>query len=235
MSRMHIKKQYEPLAADRHYIDKTEALEKGIAVFPSIYIEGAAASGKTTAVKLFLRKHPQAQSEVFWMDEEAVDPAQFAQKLRRILHGEMHSTESEIKERDLVVFENLSSTIPAEMIHEIVYYLRHMSSDDRALLIGRDRPAEEFLELIWKREMQIIPSDAWLFSKEEVMELTEASGSRLNPDILYKVTGGWPGCVDLMLRMSLENPVQDVHELRSSYEIDTYIRRQILDLSLIHI
>lgn len=39
-------------------IDKTESLEKGIAVFPSIYIEGSAACGKTTAVQMLLEKHP---------------------------------------------------------------------------------------------------------------------------------------------------------------------------------
>ena len=34
-----------------HYIDKTQELKKGIETFPSIFIEGAAESGKTVAVK----------------------------------------------------------------------------------------------------------------------------------------------------------------------------------------
>ena len=51
------------------HIDKTSELEKGIVVFPSIYIEGAAASGKTTAVKMLLHNHPEVQAEVIWIDE----------------------------------------------------------------------------------------------------------------------------------------------------------------------
>ena len=54
--------QYKSLAENQYYIDKTEALEKGITVFPSIYIEGAAACGKTTAVKMLLARHPEAKA-----------------------------------------------------------------------------------------------------------------------------------------------------------------------------
>ena len=49
-------------------IDKTEVLEKEIVVFPSIYIEGAASSGKSTAVQMLLEKHSEVDREVFLMD-----------------------------------------------------------------------------------------------------------------------------------------------------------------------
>lgn len=45
----------------QHYIDKTEVLEKGIAAFPSIYIEGAAGTGKTSAVRMLLEKHSKTE------------------------------------------------------------------------------------------------------------------------------------------------------------------------------
>ena len=45
------------------YIDKTESLEEGIGRFPSIYIEGSAASGKTTAVKMLIKNHPEIDEE----------------------------------------------------------------------------------------------------------------------------------------------------------------------------
>ena len=48
---------YVTLTAEQFYIDKTAILERGMEECPSIYIEGAAASGKTTAVRLFLRKN----------------------------------------------------------------------------------------------------------------------------------------------------------------------------------
>lgn len=51
------KTHYEPFNNQQYYIDKTEFLEKGMATFPSLYIEGAAASGKTTAVRMFLSRY----------------------------------------------------------------------------------------------------------------------------------------------------------------------------------
>ena len=53
-----------------HYIDKTECLEKGILVFPSIYIMGASATGKTVMVEMFLKKH--SQIEVITVDMEKI-------------------------------------------------------------------------------------------------------------------------------------------------------------------
>ena len=47
---------------DNYCIDKTQDLEKGIEVFPSIFIEGAAASGKTVAVNMLLARHPEAEN-----------------------------------------------------------------------------------------------------------------------------------------------------------------------------
>ena len=50
-------------------IDKTDVLEQGLAKYPSIFIEGAAACGKTTAVNMFLQAHPEATSDVFHMNK----------------------------------------------------------------------------------------------------------------------------------------------------------------------
>ena len=47
-----------------YYIDKTKCLEEGISRFPSIYIEGNAAAGKTVAVNMLLKKHPEISSFV---------------------------------------------------------------------------------------------------------------------------------------------------------------------------
>ena len=50
-------------------IDKTYELEKGIKMFPSIFIEGAAASGKTVAVKMFLEKQKDINFALFFMEK----------------------------------------------------------------------------------------------------------------------------------------------------------------------
>lgn len=64
-------------------IDKTYELEKGIKMFPSIFIEGAAASGKTVAVKMFLEKQKDINFALFFMDKER-DDGTFIRKLSQI-------------------------------------------------------------------------------------------------------------------------------------------------------
>lgn len=54
---------------DDGYIDKTEVLEKGIRISPSIFLEGAAASGKSTAVEMLIGKHPEVSAISLNMEE----------------------------------------------------------------------------------------------------------------------------------------------------------------------
>ena len=51
------------------YIDKTQVIEKGIKTFPSIFIEGAAASGKTVGVNMLIQKQKGINFVVFFMDK----------------------------------------------------------------------------------------------------------------------------------------------------------------------
>ena len=44
-----------------YYIDKTECLEKGIVVFPFIYIMGASVVGKSAAIQRLREKHPEVK------------------------------------------------------------------------------------------------------------------------------------------------------------------------------
>lgn len=208
--------RYKPLADNRHYIDKTEALEKGITVFPSIYIEGAAASGKTTAVKMLLEKHPEAEYVVFDTEEE-------------LLHKTLLESVSTGKSI-WVIMENIRGKLSAETVRVIGMFLKNCPPGSRMILTGRERPQEELLEFIWKGEMELLPQRVLLFTKEEVRELAERTGTSLDPDLLYEETGGWAGCVDLMLRLSEQtSAIRTPQELRQSYEIDAYIRRTILD------
>ena len=45
-------------------IDKSNLIEKALENHPAVYIEGAAACGKTTAVNMFLAAHPGLDVEV---------------------------------------------------------------------------------------------------------------------------------------------------------------------------
>ena len=57
------------------YIDKTQVIEKGIKTFPSIFIEGAAASGKTVGVNMLIQKQKGINFVVFlWIKSGMTGP-----------------------------------------------------------------------------------------------------------------------------------------------------------------
>lgn len=218
---------YEPFNEGQHYIDKTEFLEKGMAAFPSLYVEGAAASGKTTAVRMLLARHPHTEYSVLWMDKEQRNPLTYYEKLEEL--AEL------MKQQNIwVIFENLPREMPSEMTVRTAEFLENLPQGCHAVLIGRERPQSQFLRLIWKREMELFPQELLLLKREEIADLVQDMGSPLNPDDVLEETGGWAGCVDMMLRMS----VMQIHgirkrssnpkELRQSYEITSYIENEIL-------
>lgn len=222
------KDDYEPLDERQYYINNTEKLEKGMETFPSVYVEGAAACGKTTAVRMMLSAHPDVEYKVFWMDRECIMPSECCGKIKEL--------EKQTVQGNLwVIFENIPYEMPVEIIAGIVDLILHLSEESRVILIGQDRPHLEFLKLIWKRKMELIPQEAFLFTKEQVRDLCRHASSCLNPEEIFEETGGWAGCVDMMVRMSaLHKPGSDkkkysVKALRESYEIDTYIREEILE------
>lgn len=222
---MQNKKWDEFFINKQYYIDKTRNLEKGIEVFPSIYIEGAAASGKTTAVKMLLAKHPEVTPFFFFMDEESRNPSIFLEKLNELCN---HIEES----NSWVIFENMQKECPKEILTEIVRFISHLPSCCRVIFIGRERPNKELLNLLWKRKMEILPQRVLLLSKEEVMVLAEYFDSVLSPDEVFEQTGGWAGCVDVMFRLAAnsgEKKQISVKKIRESYEIETYLQMEILE------
>ena len=222
------KTHYEPFNNQQYYIDKTEFLEKGMATFPSLYIEGAAASGKTTAVRMFLSRYPDMEYFVLWMDAEQKNPVAFYKKLEKL-------ADRMEKQSLWVIFENMPKKMPPEMSARTAKFLMHLPEECHAILIGRECPELEFLKLIWKRKMELFPQELLLFEREEIRNFVEAVGSPLNPDEILKETGGWAGCVDMMLRMSviqisgMHKKSYSAEELRKSYEITSYIKSEILE------
>ncbi len=197
------------------YIDKTACLEKGIVVFPSIYIEGSAACGKTTAIKMLLRNHTEVNYAVFWLDQDNPD-----------LKSELEQILVQMQEQKMwVIFENVNSSISEPISHLVKNFIRQMPPEGRTILAGRECP-EEFLDLLWKREMELIGPEKLLFTRSEIREFIDRSDAFLNADHLYEVTGGWPGCVDMMVRLA--DGRIEAAELREAFEIDTYIEHVII-------
>lgn len=207
-------------------IDKTEYLEKGIIAFPSIYIEGSASCGKTTAVQMLLKKHPEVRA--------AVISANLSAGREDGLKKELAAVSARMEAGPVwAVFDNIPGVLTREQMGLLEGFLENMPESGRAVFISRERPPEALLGWLWKRKMELIPMEALLFSREEIRQMIEQADSPLDPEEVYQATGGWAGCVDMMIRQSLRTreckiPKEYAEKLRKSYEIDTYLNREVL-------
>ena len=184
------------------------------------FIEGAAASGKTVAVQMFLFKHPEMVPVYFLMDEERSED---------LLEEELESIQKRMEnEKVCVVFENINQKLTVGFAGKLAAFLEQMPENGKAFLLGREKPSEELLTLLWKRKMELISQSSLNFSAEEIAGMAEIYKSGLNSEEVYQETGGWAGCVDLMIRLSLQNPQKTAADLMKQYEIRTYISREIL-------
>lgn len=169
---------------EKIYIDKTASLERGIVSFPSVYVEGAAASGKTTAVQMLLEKHPNVDNITFFMEKEE-NADIFREKLQNL--------KVQMRERTVwVIFENIQG-ISAEkegMIAAFVEEMVNYSMKSKVILVSRERPEIPFLKLLWKNKMELISMSELCFTKNEIQELIEKTENTLNFDKVYEFIGG---------------------------------------------
>ena len=200
-------------------IDKTESLEEGISRFPSIYIEGNAAVGKSTAVTMLLEKHSEADSYILDVAEASQDCKKFMETLEAF--------REKMKQEEIwLVFENIPKSISESQAKMMAKIVLGINNHSKVIFVSRETPKMEFLDLLWKGKMQIVGTDKLLFTEEEVAHLAAWYESRLCPKEIYEKTRGWAGCVGLLLRLSC--PEKNVEELLESYEVKTYIQNEIL-------
>lgn len=213
---------HEPVGEEQYYIDKTEELEKGIVVFPSIYIEGAAATGKTTAVKMLLARYPEVEQKLVWMDREVRDIGAFL--------GYLDKIKSQLQEKATwIIFENIPADLPEEIQTAIVELIYSLPNDCRVILVGREKPGKRFLELMWKRKLELYSQRQLALTREEIGEWIEHEDSMLDPAYVFEETGGWAGCVYMMIHLAAKDIKETgARELREVYEINAYIQGVIL-------
>lgn len=216
----------EILEDNQYYIDRTQLLEQEILGFPAVYIEGAAASGKTTAVRILLKHHPEVEQQIFSMKaDESV--RKFADRSAELLEKMQNGS------LVWVVLDDVPGKLPRETEEKIVDFVRNLPGGCRLLMMGREDPPEGLLELFWKRKMAIWGQKQLCLNKAEIKSLAERMHAPLQAEEVIRVTGGWAGCVEVILRMAA-NQKQGrekitAEELRRSYEVHTYIHMQILD------
>lgn len=217
---------YHILNNNQDYIDKTDALEKGITVFPSIYIEGAAACGKTTAVKMLLSNHPETAFTVFDMKRYPSEESLFCQELAECLE------EMSFKSQ-WVIFENLHTDYTETLAQAMVDFMWQLPANCRAIFVSREKPPEVFLELLWKQQMMLCKQQLLLFNRNETDRFIRQKGCRLDAEEVYAGTGGWAGCVAMLASLSMVDESagiiqKSVDEYMRSYEMQTFIRKEII-------
>ena len=137
-------------------IDKTYELEKGIKMFPSIFIEGAAASGKTVAVKMFLEKQKDINFALFFMDKER-DDGTFIRKLSQIRKRMEQET-------IWVICEDMNQPLSEIKATTLVDFVQRLQDKNRCIFVSREKPHRKFLELLWKEKMYMVTQKNLLFS-----------------------------------------------------------------------
>ena len=207
-----------------HYIDKTQELKKGIETFPSIFIEGAAESGKTVAVNMLMKEQKDTDFVLFLMDREK-DDGSFIRKLS-LIRRRME------KEKIWVVCENMNQPLSEIKATTLVDFVQRLQDKNRCIFVSREKPHRKFLELLWKEKMYMVTQKDLLFSINEIEQMRAEKQISVRAKEIYQETGGWPGCVSLMMRI-LERREEtgekiSVAEVRECYEIAEYIESDIL-------
>lgn len=206
---------------NQYRIDKTRYLEEGIGRFPSIYIEGNVASGKTTLVEMFLEKHPEIPFLKLDMKKEQMDPQKFLEK-EDVLR-------EKVKEGNWLILENMPAKLDPVIAETFAELAETLPENVRMIFLSRSKPEEYFLDLIWKEKMGIIPMQKLLLSPKELQMLIKRRQSRLLAEELYEKTGGWAVCAAVLLHLAEAEPHKKIEELLQSYEVKRYISTRILN------
>lgn len=197
-------------------IDKSNLIKKALENHPAVYIEGAAACGKTTAVNIFLEAHRD-------LDVEVIDLNQGA---------------------DLSYLEGIMVALSEKGV----------SAEKKYIFVCRDKMPKEMVKLLWAGQLSIVPAGALMLSVDEVGHLVSQAGFGLpeeelhqSADELYRLTGGWPGCVSVLINLAKAHAVNnsEIHESSEilentdagkvdwkkyldSFEVQSYIKSEIV-------
>lgn len=216
--------KYIPKIENFYRVDKTEYLESRLMSYPSVYVEGAAASGKSTLVDMYAARHEEYEAFLFELSAPLSGVAEgIWQEAQNLTAGDGAR---------LYIFEDIPRNLPEEVAYAIRGLILSLGVNDRAILISREKPCTIFLELIWKRRMELISQQQLLFTKDEIKEFAEMNGSRIHARRLFEATLGWPGCVDMFIRQEellrrAGEKEPSVSLLQNQYVIRCYLRDMV--------
>lgn len=195
-------------------IDKTDIIEEALHDHLAICLSGLPGTGRKTAVVMLVDKHPEVN--VLYCDVEEIENAS---ALSRREEGETNW---------YLVRKPEGSRYP-DSSEGFRRFVRKMPREDRIFFAVDGRIPDVFLEFVWNGVMAVILPESLRFTEMETYRYLRTCGSRLRGGEVYHMTGGWPGCVAMLVRLSYQlDDRWTVWELCSRYEIRQYIRTQIL-------
>lgn len=195
-------------------IDKTAVIEEALHDHLAIALSGLPGTGRKTAVVMLVDKHPEVNA--LYCDAEEIENASVL------------SRRTEGKVNWYLVRKPEGNRYP-DSPEGFRRFTRKMPREDRIFFAVDGRIPDAFLEFVWSGIMAVILPESLQFTEEETCRYLRTCGSRLRGREVYHMTGGWPGCVAMLVRLSSQlDDRWTVWELCSRYEIRQYIGTQIL-------
>lgn len=195
-------------------IDKTAVIEEALRDHLAIALSGLPGTGRKTAVVMLVDKHPEVNA--LYCDVEEIENASV---LSRRMEG---------KTNWYLVRKPEGSRYP-DSAEGFRRFTQKMPREDRIFFAVDGRIPDAFLKFVWSGIMAVILPESLQFTEEETCRYLRTCGSRLRGGEVYHMTGGWPGCVAMLVRLSSQlDDRWTVWELCSRYEIRQYIGTQIL-------
>ena len=197
-------------------IDKTDVIEEVLHDHLAICLSGLPGTGRKTAAAMLVDKHPEVNA--LYCDVEEIENAS---ALSRRTSG---------KPNWYLVRKPERNRYP-DSPEGFRRFTQKMPRRDRIFFAVDGRIPDIFLEFVWSGIMAVILPESLRFTEAETYRYLRTCGSRLRGGEVYHMTGGWPGCVAMLVRLSSQlDDRWTVWELCSRYEIRQYIRIQILSV-----
>lgn len=196
-------------------IDKTAEIEERLKDHLAVCLSSMPGTGKKTAVRMLLEKNPQVNG-VYCSAEEIEDGSVLLKRKEGC--GNWYLIRNPGNDGYPVTSAGLWK------------FIANMPQTDRILAAADGVIPEIFLEFIWNGIMAVIMPEYFWFTEVEIYRYLKEAKSRLKYREVNYVTGGWAGCIAMLVRM--EKQLQDnwtARELGSRYEIRKYIQTRILD------
>lgn len=197
-------------------IDKTDVIEEALHDHLAICLSGLPGTGRKTAAAMLVDKHPEVNA--LYCDVEELENSS---ALSRRTSG---------KPNWYLVRKPERNRYP-DSPEGFRRFTQKMPRRDRIFFAVDGRIPDVFLEFVWSGIMAVILPESLRFTEAETYRYLRTCGSRLRGGEVYHMTGGWPGCVAMLVRLSSQlDDRWTVWELCSRYEIRQYIRTQILSV-----